>query len=363
MVIEENLKAGFIKMSAENYMRRCFELAKQGQSNVAPNPMVGAVIVHNDRIIGEGYHQKYGEAHAEVNAINSVKNKELLKESTIYVSLEPCAHHGKTPPCADLIVNNQIPKVVVACVDSFSEVAGKGIEHLKKSGCEVVLGVLEKESLDLNRRFFTFHQQKRPYIILKWAETSDGFIDAIRTNNSPAAPNWITGSYEKQLVHKWRSEEAAILIATNTAEKDNPALTTREWFGKSPLRILIDRQLRLDSKLTVFDNSVPTLILNAIKTEIIGNNRYLKLGFDEDKIHFISTLIKVLYEQEVQSVIIEGGSEFLTSVIESNLWDEARVFRGFKTFGNGIKAPSITQTANDVFTLPNSNLFIYKHKK
>ncbi len=341
-------------------MYRCLELAKQGQENVAPNPMVGAVIVHNNKIIGEGFHQKYGEAHAEVIAINSVKDKSLLKDSTIYVSLEPCAHHGKTPPCADLIVKHQIPRVVVSTIDPFSEVAGKGIDILKKGGSEVTLGILEKESLDLNKRFFTFHQQKRPYIILKWAETADGFIDIIRNDNSAASPNWITGDYEKQLVHKWRSHETAILIGTNTAENDNPSLTTREWFGKSPLRIVIDRNLRLSANLNVFDNSVPTLIVNSIKSEFEENTKYLKINFTDDKIKFIATLWEELYKLKIQSVIIEGGSKFLNSVLESNLWDEARVFKGFKTFGKGIEAPKIEQEATEFITLPNSNLFFYK---
>jgi diaminohydroxyphosphoribosylaminopyrimidine deaminase/5-amino-6-(5-phosphoribosylamino)uracil reductase len=246
----------------EKYMLRCLELAKDGFGNVAPNPMVGCVIVCEGKIIGEGYHQEYGKAHAEVNAIHSVRDKSLLQKSTLYVNLEPCAHFGKTPPCANLIVEHNIPRVVIGCVDSYSEVSGKGIEKLRNAGIEVTVGILENESLELNKRFFTFHNKKRPYVILKWAETQDGFIDVDRPldkSRDTTADNWITSPLSKQLVHKWRSEEAAIMVGTTTVLNDNPQLNVREWKGKNPTRIVIDLQDRLPQTLHVFDKSIPTV--------------------------------------------------------------------------------------------------------
>jgi len=249
--------------TSQLFMQRCLDLALLGIGDVAPNPMVGCVIVHEGIVIGEGYHEKYGGPHAEVNAILSVKNPELLAHSTLYVSLEPCAHFGKTPPCSDLIIKNQIPKVVIGTVDPFAEVSGKGIERMRKSGIEVEVGVLEKKCRNLNRRFFTFHEKKRPYIILKWAQTLDGFIDTDRTETQH--PTWITNALSKRLVHKQRSEESAILIGTNTAEYDNPALTVREWTGSQPIRMVIDRLGRLDSSLQIFDGIVPTWVFTGIE--------------------------------------------------------------------------------------------------
>ena len=261
----------------EKYMFKCLALAKNGLKEVSPNPMVGCVIVHQNKIIGEGYHQKYGEAHAEVNAINSVENKALLKESTLYVNLEPCAHYGKTPPCADLIIKHKIPKVVIGCMDSFGEVSGKGIENLKEAGTEVTVGVLQKESLRLNKRFFTFQNKNRPHIILKWAETKDGFIDVDRSDFKGTVDNWITSNDSKILVHKWRSEEEAIMIGTNTALNDNPHLTVREIEGKNPIRVILDLNLRLPNDLNVFDKSTPTLVFNHKKDALEHNLEFIKI--------------------------------------------------------------------------------------
>jgi len=320
----------------KKYMQRCLDLAKLGLGLAAPNPMVGSVIVYEGEIIGEGYHKKCGEAHAEVNAINSVEKSELLEKSTLYVNLEPCAHHGRTPPCSDLIVRKRIPRVVIGCVDSFAKVSGKGIEKLKKGGCDVTLGILEKESLELNRRFFTFHEQKRPYIILKWAETKDGFIDKKRTSDETVEQNWITNQISKQLVHKWRTEESAFMIGRKTAKKDNPQLTVREWIGRNPVRVVLDRKLKLAPDLKIFDNSAETLIFNTVKDEQIGNLNYIKINFDDD---VLFTILSKLYELEIQSLVVEGGEKLLTSFIKASLWDEARIFVGNKYFKEGVKAP------------------------
>ena len=337
----------------EKYLLRCLELAKNGLGNVAPNPMVGCVIVHDNKIIGEGYHQEYGKAHAEVNAILSVKNKSLLQKSTLYVNLEPCSHFGKTPPCANLIVEHNISRVVIGCVDSFSEVSGKGIEKLKNAGVDVVVGVLEKESLELNKRFFTFHNKKRPYVILKWAKTKDGFIDLERSNQKEVErneiagqarndetknDNWITSPLSKQLVHKWRSEEAAIMVGTNTALNDNPQLNVREWKGKNPVRVVIDLHDRLPQTLHLFDKNTSTIIFSLSKQEEENNLTFVKI---KDSKNLLVEVLNELYKRNIQSIIIEGGATLLQSFIDQNLWDEARVFIGNKTFVNGLKAPKI----------------------
>ena len=324
------------KPEDEKYMQRCLELAKLGLGTAAPNPIVGSVIVYDDKIIGEGYHQKCGGAHAEVNAINSVKNPDLLEKSTLYVNLEPCAHHGRTPPCADLIVRKKIPRVVIGCIDSFAEVSGKGIDKLKKGGCNVTLGVLENKSLELNRRFFTFHREKRPYIILKWAETKDGFIDKKRQSDETVEQNWITNQISKQLVHKWRTEESAFMVGRKTAKKDNPQLTVREWTGRNPIRIVLDRKLKLPTDLKIFDRNAATLIFNSIKDGQIQNLNYIKINFDDNTLH---SVLSKLYELEIQSLVVEGGEKLLTSFIEAGLWDEARIFVGNKYFKEGVKAP------------------------
>jgi diaminohydroxyphosphoribosylaminopyrimidine deaminase / 5-amino-6-(5-phosphoribosylamino)uracil reductase len=323
---------------SEKYMFRCLELARLGAGEVAPNPMVGSVIVHNQKIIGEGFHRKYGQPHAEVNAINDVADLDLLKDSTLYVSLEPCAHHGLTPPCSDLIIEKQIPRVVIGIEDPFSEVAGKGIEKLLKAGIEVKRGVLESECRELNKRFFTFHEKKRPYIILKWAQTLDGFIDVDRTREDYGEPTWITGDLALRLVHKIRSKEAAILVGTKTAEKDNPSLTVRHWAGNNPLRIVIDKNNKLSGNLNLFDDSSKTLIFSS--NELVQNewNEWVKIDFQKE---VIPRILSELSSRKILSVIVEGGKFLLEKFIESDLWDEMHVFTGNKFFTEGVRAPSV----------------------
>ena len=318
----------------EQYMSRCIQLAELGAGNVAPNPMVGAVLVYDDKIIGEGYHKKYGEAHAEVNCINSVeeKNQHLIEKSTIYVSLEPCAHYGKTPPCADLIIKNNIPKVVIGTKDIYKEVAGAGIEKLKNAGIEVLTGVLENECIDLNKRFFTFHQKQRPFIILKWAQSSNRKIGSERERIL------ISNDYSNRLVHRWRSEEAAILVGTNTALKDDPLLTTRLWKGKNPIRIVIDKNLKLPHELKIFSKTTNTIIFNSLKNTIEENVEYIKL---ENK-NFLEEILRTLYKLNIQSVLVEGGAKTLQSFIDAGLWDEARVITNEEMIiESGIDAPEI----------------------
>ncbi|MDI9311677.1 MAG: bifunctional diaminohydroxyphosphoribosylaminopyrimidine deaminase/5-amino-6-(5-phosphoribosylamino)uracil reductase RibD [Limnohabitans sp.] len=307
----------------EQYIQRCIELAKNGLGTTYPNPLVGSVIVHNDKIIGEGWHKKAGESHAEVNAINAVKDKSLLIESTIYVSLEPCSHFGKTPPCADLIIKNKIPNVVIGTIDPFAKVCGAGIQKLKDAGINVIVGVLEEECNELNKRFFTFHTKKRPYIILKWAQTKDGFIAPLSKEENK--PIWITNKYSRQLVHKWRSEEQAILIGTQTAIDDNPKLDVRDWSGSNPVRIVLDRSMRISKENLIFDSSALTILLS------------------QDDLDFSKSIVKqivgLLYEKNIQSLIVEGGSKMLQSFIDESLWDEARVFKGESFLKEGVKAP------------------------
>jgi diaminohydroxyphosphoribosylaminopyrimidine deaminase/5-amino-6-(5-phosphoribosylamino)uracil reductase len=318
-------------------MFRCIELARLGMGEVAPNPMVGAVIVHEGKIIGEGFHREYGGPHAEVNAINSLVNKDLLKESTMYVSLEPCAHFGKTPPCSDLIISCQIPHVVVGSVDPFAQVTGKGIEKMKKAGIRVETGVLEKECLELNRRFFTFHQQKRPYIILKWAQTLDGYLDVDRSYPELfGKPTWISNELSRRVVHRQRTEEAAILIGTNTVMKDNPSLTVREWSGKQPVRLILDRQNRLPGHLRVKNGKVPTVIFTEKTVSSRPNLEFVRLDFREN---VIAQIRQYLYEKELQSVIVEGGQRLLQSFIDQEAWDEAYIYIGHCWFGKGVRAP------------------------
>lgn len=317
------------------YMARCLQLAKRGEGSVAPNPMVGAVLVHNDIIIGEGYHQKYGEAHAEVNCINNALQNasELISSSTLYVSLEPCAHFGKTPPCADLIIKNKIPKVVIACRDSFDEVNGRGIDKLKNAGIEVIEGVLKKEAIELNRRFFTFHKNKRPFIILKWAQTADEFMASDDDNRL-----MITNDITNRLVHKWRSEEAGILIGTNTAIADNPLLDNRNWFGKAPVKILIDPQLKCAEELKLFKEGERTIVMNRVKEAEEGNVNFVKINSE----NFLEELTEKLYEQNIQSILVEGGRHTLQSCIDEGLWDEARILANTKlTIGSGLPSPQL----------------------
>lgn len=325
---------------AEKYMERCIALARLGSGEVAPNPMVGSVIVCNGAIIGEGFHRQYGGPHAEVNAINSVKDKSLLKESTIYVSLEPCAHFGKTPPCSDLIISHGIPRVVVGSVDPFAQVAGKGIEKMRQAGIQVEVGVLENECLELNRRFFTFHQQQRPYVILKWAQTLDGFLDIDRSQPEFGQPTWISNELSRRLVHRQRTEEAAILIGTNTAMKDNPSLTVRDWSGRQPVRLVIDRQNLLPDSLHLKDGTVPTVVFSDNKGENRRNLEFVSLDFSRN---ILPQLLDFLYARELQSVVVEGGKLLLQSFIDQDLWDEAHVYVGHSWFGRGVPAPHLAK--------------------
>ena len=321
----------------EKYIARCIQLAKNGLCNAAPNPMVGAVIVHNDTIIGEGYHIRCGEAHAEVNAVRSVKDKSLLKESTIYVSLEPCSHHGKTPPCADLIINKGIPRVVVGCQDPFSLVAGRGIAKLREAGIEVKVGVLEEECRQLIRRFVTFNTLRRPFITLKWAESADGFIDLHRTEGHPYI---FSSPLSSMLVHKRRAEHSAILVGRRTALLDNPSLTTRNWFGKNPVRMVIDKDLTLPKHLELFDGSVRTLVFTQREdTSNRPNVEHIRLDF---KIDILPQIMEVLYKEKLQSLMVEGGSILLQSFIDAGCWDEAYIEQSDAHLKDGVKAPSFS---------------------
>jgi diaminohydroxyphosphoribosylaminopyrimidine deaminase / 5-amino-6-(5-phosphoribosylamino)uracil reductase len=362
-------------------MHRCLQLAQLGSGSVAPNPMVGAVLVYEDNIIGEGYHQKYGEAHAEVNCINSVKeeHKDLIEQSTLYVSLEPCAHFGKTPPCADLIIRNKIPRVVIGCRDPFVQVDGKGIEKLKAAGVEVFQDVLQKECKDLNTRFFTFHTKYRPYVVLKWAETADGKIAArppqspegglINTQPLPGGETvvnkstpqnevgeranpplgrmsrlFISNTYTNRIVHKWRSEEMAIAVGTNTALYDDPELNTRLWPGKNPIRIVVDMELRLPQSLKLFNGSSPTIVFNYkkhtienVKSSLQNGVHYCQVTEDVSLVH---QMLNALYSMNIQSLLIEGGAYLLQSFIDEGLWDEARVITNEELIiGKGLPAP------------------------
>jgi len=341
----------------DKYMHRCLELAKLGAGNVAPNPMVGAVLVYEDRIIGEGYHKEYGKAHAEVNCIESVKgeDKKLIEKSTLYVSLEPCSHYGKTPPCADRIIKEKIPVVVIGCRDSYEEVNGRGIEKLKAAGVEVIEDILKEESLELNKRFFTFHQKQRPYIILKWAQSNDGMIA-----NADRSRIFISNEEVNRLVHKWRSEEAAIMVGTNTALYDNPELTVRLWEGKNPVRIVIDKDLKLPQSLKVFDGSVQAIAFNKIKNEQKNNISFIKI--DEDD--FLKNICTSLYQLSIQSVLIEGGAKLLQSFIDKGLWDEARVVLNDQLLiGNGIKAPVLkNEKLISEEKIVNNTISYYEHE-
>jgi diaminohydroxyphosphoribosylaminopyrimidine deaminase / 5-amino-6-(5-phosphoribosylamino)uracil reductase len=314
-------------------MHRCLELALKGAGHVAPNPMVGAVLVHDDRIIGEGFHQQYGEAHAEVNCIKSVKeeDKQLITSSTMYVSLEPCAHFGKTPPCSDLIIEKKIPELFIACRDPFKQVNGKGIEKLQAAGVKVTTGILEQEARALNKRFLCFHNQHRPYIILKWAQTADGKIA-----QDDFSRILISNEFSNRLVHKWRSEEAAILVGTNTARHDDPALTNRLWTGPNPTRVVIDMHLQLPASLQLLDGKVPTIIFNSIQHEERANLRYYQVTEDVSIVHQV---VNALYQLRMQSVLVEGGAKLLQSFIDEGMWDEIRLIRGNQSAGAGIPAP------------------------
>lgn len=322
-------------------MNYCIQLAKQGMGYVAPNPLVGAILVYENKIIGEGYHQKYGEAHAEVNCVNSVKeeHRSLIEKSTLYVTLEPCSHYGKTPPCVDLILQNKIRKVVIGCRDVYKEVAGKGIQKLRDADIEVITGVLQKECIQLNKRFFTFHEKFRPYIILKWAQSINGKIGGDHHRI------FISNDYSNRLAHKWRSEEAAILVGFNTTILDNPSLTTRLWPGKNPARIVIDKKVQLPPALNIFNNEAKTIIYNLVKNSTEENLVYIKLSQGNvpgESSHFLEELVHSLFELNIQSVLVEGGAKTLQSFIDTGLWDEARVITNEELIiENGISSPEM----------------------
>ena len=329
----------------EKYMTRCLELAKKGLGTTYPNPLVGSVIVHNDCIIGEGWHHKAGQAHAEVNAINSVLNKALLPESTLYVNLEPCSHFGKTPPCCDLILDKQIPRIVIGSLDHHAKVNGAGIARLQQARKEVVVDVLAAECAQLNRRFFTFHQKKRPYIILKWAQSADGFIAPHTKDNRQ--PLWISSPISRQLVHKWRSEEQAILVGTQTVIDDNPQLNVRDWTGTNPIRVVLDQHARIPKTSAIFNTEAETLV--------ISQN-------DLDFSQKVATQIaEFLYHKNIQSVIIEGGRKTLQTFIDENCWDEARVFTGEIQFVEGIRAPHFVAVPFSEEKMDTDTLTTYYH--
>lgn len=335
----------------ETFMQRCLDLAIKGMGNVAPNPMVGSVIVHNGQIVGEGYHLQYGGPHAEVNAIAAVQDKAALKEATLYVNLEPCSHYGKTPPCADLILQHKIPRVVIGSYDPNPQVAGKGIERLRNAGVEVITEVLKKEADFVNRRFLTFHTKQRPYVILKWAQSKDGFMGL----NSPEQV-WLTNAESKKLSHKWRTEEQAILVGRNTVTVDDPELTARLWPGNNPVRVVIDRNLTLPLTKKIFNTEATTLVFNGTQTRDSGHIQYVKVDYDDT---LLPKVIEELYRRQILSVIIEGGAETLQNFIVANLWDEARVFTTSHILKEGKPAPAIPGHVIEEQVIENDQLTVY----
>lgn len=334
----------------ELYMKRCFDIAQNGQGQVSPNPMVGCVIVHQNKIIGEGWHQKYGEAHAEVNAIKSISNLDVLPESTVYINLEPCSHFGKTPPCVDLLIKHKFKKVVISNTDPNPKVAGKGLAKLQEQGIETETGILEAEGAMLNRRFFTFFEKNRPYILLKWAETADGFIARENFDSK-----WISNEISRMWVHQWRSEEDAVLVGKNTAQYDNPQLNVRDWEGRNPIRLVIDPHRRLDSNLNLFDQSIPTLCYNFVENRQLHNLEFVKINPH----HFLPSLLQDLYKREIQSILVEGGAQLLQSFIEANLWDEVRILKSQTTFGSGLSAPKFSGVLSQTRRVIDDQYFEY----
>lgn len=341
-------------MNHAHYMQRALELAKNGLGEVSPNPMVGCVVVHDNTIISEGWHQKYGGVHAEVNALNAVKDKTLLAKSTVYVTLEPCSYHGKTPACSDLLIRSKVNKVVISTLDPNPKVSGNGVRALQFAGVEVESGILEQESIELNKRFFINQKLNRPYVILKWAQTKDGFI--ARKNYDS---KWISNEYSRQLVHKWRAEEEAILVGKNTVKYDNPSLTVRDWKGDNPVRIVMDRNLELNKDLTLFDGVVITLVYNVKNSK--KNEGYELIKLSEQ--NFSSNVLVDLYQREIGSLIIEGGSKVLNNFIKLSLWDEARVFTSDQEFVNGIIAPEMKEKIDRIEQVENDELAYYYNSK
>lgn len=335
----------------EKFMQRGIELALLGQGNVAPNPMVGAVIVYNGKIIGEGYHQEFGESHAEVNAINNVKDKSILSESTIYITLEPCAHHGKTPPCADLIVKHQFKRVIIGCMDTYSEVSGKGIQRLKNAGIDVKTGCLEVECRELNKQFFAFHEKKRPFVFLKWAQTVNGKMDK---GSNDKSVTWISSPESKTLVHQWRKNHQAILVGRNTIENDNPSLTVRSVTGKNPIRIVLDSNASLTSDFNVFNNEARTIVFNLKKQEVINTIEFVQLENMSP-----NSILQKLTELNIISVLIEGGAKTLQSFIDADLWDEAGILEANISFEEGTNAPTFKTKSNYSFKYFGDTISMY----
>ncbi len=337
-------------MNHQHYMQRALELAKNGLGNVSPNPMVGCVIVYNGLVIGEGWHQKFGEAHAEVNAVNSVEDKALLKKATVYVTLEPCSFHGKTPACSSLLIRSNVKKVIIATLDPNPKVSGNGVKALESAGIEVESGMLEVESIELNKRFFINQNLNRPFLILKWAQTNDGFIARKNFDSK-----WISNEFSRQLVHQWRAEEDAILVGKNTAQYDNPSLTVRDWIGVNPIRVVLDRNLELSTDLNLFNGEVKTLVYNCNESKIHEKFELIKLTED----NFITQILTDLHEREIGSLIVEGGSKVLSVFINLGLWDEARVFTSHQEFGEGIEAPQINERIEKQQQIESDTLTFY----
>lgn len=352
-------------MNHEYYMQRCLDLAKIGLRDAMPNPSVGAVLVHNGRIIGEGHTSSYGGPHGEVNCVNSVSDadRHLIPDATLYVSLEPCSHYGKTPPCCDLIIQQQIKNIVVGTVDPHIKVAGNGIKKLEEAGRSVITGVLEKECREINKRFFTFHEKQRPYIILKWAQSADGYLSPMvkhaEDDLASKKPVWITNQYSRQLVHKWRSEEGAILVGTQTVLIDNPSLDVRDWTGKNPVRIVLDRTGKITQEYSVKNLKIKTIVLTE-KNNLANfeNLHYESVSFDDNLAHSIA---EILFRHNLLSVIIEGGRQTLQTFIDAGLWDEARIFKGTGTFCSGTKAPEITGQLTHKNVILNDELLIFSN--
>jgi|ERR1035437_5656167 diaminohydroxyphosphoribosylaminopyrimidine deaminase/5-amino-6-(5-phosphoribosylamino)uracil reductase len=322
----------------EIFMQRCIDLAYNGLGKVAPNPMVGAVLVNGGMIIGEGFHHEYGKPHAEVNAINDAEKRigTIPENSTLYVNLEPCNHHGKTPPCTELIINKGIRRIVIGCIDPNEKVTGKGIERLQNSGCDVLIGIKANDCRALNKTFITYHEKHRPYIILKWAQSKDGYISS---GHQSEKREWISNDYSRKLTHNWRSESQAIMVGTNTVLYDNPSLNSRDWNRQNPIRISLDKELRLPKNMNIFDQSIPTIIFTDKKSSSFKNLEYININFSEN---VIENILKELYNRNIQSLIVEGGSTLLNSFLINNYWDESRVFVGKIILGKGIKAPEIS---------------------
>ena len=337
-------------------MIRCLELASKAEGLTYPNPMVGSVIVNDGRIVGEGYHLKAGMPHAEINAINSVSDKEKLKSSTLYVNLEPCSHFGKTPPCADFIISNSIPRIVIGTLDTNEKVSGEGIARLRHGGCEVITGVVEDECRRLNRRFFTFHEKKRPYITLKWAQSADGFLDILRSEDHIIKPTWITGKPERVLVHKWRASEQAILAGAGTIRADDPRLNVRDWKGPHPLRLILSGSGSLNKESAVFETDVPVVMFTNNADSNIANVVKVMLN---DKVPSSLQIAGYLFNSGIQSLLIEGGATVLNHFISTGLWDEARIFTGKAYFRRGIEAPLIQGALFSSTIFSGSSLEIY----